>query len=286
MHSSKKAILSNFYTKRVSEYKVLSKGEELQLTSFYYETKDEKTKERLVYHNLRLVIKIASKYKFNSENFLDIIQEGTLGLMRAIEKFNPYLGVPLGSYAAGWIKAYILKYTLESTYLVRIGTTKAQRKLFYVLKKEKAKLEGQGISLTQEQLAARLDVKVQELSEMEQRLSSPELSLDTSSNNNEDDSNGLINSLEKLSARESGTPEKIFENLENILILKENINKFKLSLNDAELLILEKRMTSDEPETLEQIGLKLNLTKERIRQIEKKVKDKLHRYCIRKNISP
>lgn len=286
MHSSKKAILSSFYTKRISEYKVLSKGEELQLTSFYYETKDEKTKERLVHHNLRLVIKIASKYKFNSENFLDIIQEGTLGLMRAIEKFNPYLGVPLGSYAAGWIKAYILKYTLESTYLVRIGTTKAQRKLFYVLKKEKAKLEAQGISLTQEQLAARLDVKVQELSEMEQRLSSPELSLDTSSNNNEDDSNGLINSLEKLSARESGTPEKIFENLENILILKENINKFKLSLNDAELLILEKRMTSDEPETLEQIGLKLNLTKERIRQIEKKVKDKLHRYCIRKNISP
>src|SRR5215471_9196402 len=133
---------------------------------------------RLVLANLRLVVKIAMEYRRSWTNVLDLIQEGNLGLMQAVQRFDPYQGVKLSSYAAYWIRAYILKYLLDNIRLVRLGTTRAQRKLFFRLNREKRELERLGFEVEPRLIAERLEVPEAEVRDMEQRLAEPDLSLD------------------------------------------------------------------------------------------------------------
>jgi len=167
------------YLQEISKYPVLSREEEEAIAKAYYETKDPRLAYKLVVSNLRLVVKIALEFqKFWAHNFLDLIQEGNLGLLQAVKKFDPYKGVKFSYYASFWIKAYILKYIMDNWKLVKMGTTQAQRKLFYRLRKEKEKLSALGFEPTPAEIAKRLGVKEKEVEEMEQRMFTQDLSLE------------------------------------------------------------------------------------------------------------
>ncbi|MGB5812822.1 MAG: sigma-70 family RNA polymerase sigma factor, partial [Polyangiales bacterium] len=166
------------YMRDVQRYKLLSKDEEHILAVQYFEDGDVEAAKRLVTSNLRLVVKIAYDYRQAYKNILDLVQEGNIGLMQAVKKYDPYKGVKLSSYAAWWIRAYILRYILNNHRLVKVGTTQAQRKLFFNLQKEKAKLSAMGIEPTAAVIAERLDVPERDVVSMDMRLAAGDASLD------------------------------------------------------------------------------------------------------------
>jgi RNA polymerase sigma-32 factor len=166
------------YIREVQRYKLLTPDEEKTLTREYAETQDPEIARRLVTANLRLVIKLAYEYRRAYKNMMDLIQEGNIGLMQAVKRYDPYRGVKLSSYSAWWIRAYMLRFILNNWRLVKLGTTQAQRKLFFNLNKQKAKLAAMGIDPTPKLIANRLGVKEKEVVEMDRRLSSSEASLD------------------------------------------------------------------------------------------------------------
>src|SRR6266568_4732824 len=166
------------YMAEIRRIPLLSREEETELAKKYYATGDVAIAKRLITANLRLVVKIAHEYRRAYRNLLDLIQEGNIGLMQAMRKYDPYRGVKLSSYAAWWIRAYILKFILNNWRLVKIGTTQAQRKLFFNLRKEKEKLEQLGFAPEHRLLAERLEVTEDEVAEMERRLESADMSLD------------------------------------------------------------------------------------------------------------
>ena len=167
------------YLREANRYNLLTPEEEKSLSIRYRETGDKEAAYKLITSNLRLVIKIALEFqKYWMKNLLDLIQEGNIGLMQAIKKFDPYRGIKLSYYASFWIKAYILKFIMDNWKLVKIGTTQSQRKLFYNLKREKEKLRALGYEPGPKLLAEVLQVREEEVVEMEQRLGGWELSLD------------------------------------------------------------------------------------------------------------
>ena len=166
------------YLREVQRHALLTLDEEKELTQRYAKTQDVRTAARLVTSNLRLVVKLAYEYRRAYKNIMDLIQEGNIGLMQAVKRYDPYRGVKLSSYAAWWIRAYILRFILNNWRLVKLGTTQAQRKLFFNLNKEKAKLAALGIEPTAAEIALRLHVEEKEVVEMDRRLSSGEASLD------------------------------------------------------------------------------------------------------------
>ena len=165
------------YLVEIRKFPLLSREEEMELGRRWRDQKDRMAAYRLVVSNLRLVVKIAFEYQRAYANLLDLIQEGNLGLMQAVKKFDPYRYVKLSSYASWWIRAYILKFILDNWSLVKIGTTQAQRKLFFRLRKEKGRLEAMGIDPGPKLLAGALDVRKEEVTQMEQRLEGRDLSL-------------------------------------------------------------------------------------------------------------
>src|ERR1051325_10151345 len=166
------------YLRETRRYPLLTPEEERDLATRLVEHGDTQAARKLIEANLRLVVKIAYEYRRAHKNLLDLVQEGNIGLIQAVSKFDPYRGVKLSSYAAFWIRAYILKFVLNNWRLVKIGTTQAQRKLFFNLRKEREKLEQLGFQPTAALLAEKLDVPEKEVVEMERRLAAPEASLD------------------------------------------------------------------------------------------------------------
>ena len=166
------------YMRDVQRYPLLSKKEEHELAVRFLEEDDLEAARRLVTSNLRLVVKIAYDYRQAYKNILDLVQEGNIGLMQAVKKYDPYKGVKLSSYAAWWIRAYILRYILNNHRLVKVGTTQAQRKLFFNLQKEKARLSAMGIEPTAEIIAERLKVPERDVVSMDMRLAAGDASLD------------------------------------------------------------------------------------------------------------
>ncbi len=166
------------YLREVQRHALLTPDEEKSLTTHYQKTQDVRTAARLVTANLRLVVKLAYEYRRAYKNIMDLIQEGNIGLMQAVKRYDPYRGVKLSSYAAWWIRAYILRYILNNWRLVKLGTTQAQRKLFFNLNKEKARLSAMGIEPSSAEIAKRLQVEEKEVVDMDRRLSSGEASLD------------------------------------------------------------------------------------------------------------
>jgi RNA polymerase sigma-32 factor len=266
------------YLEEAGRIPLLSPEEETRLALRMRDKGDLNAAKALVQANLRLVVKIAMEYQSVYTNLLDLIQEGNIGLMKAVSKFDPTKNARLGYYASWWIRSYILKYLLDNFRLVRIGTTQAQKKLFYHLMREKQRLEAQGLFAGPKLLAERLDVKEKEVIEMEQRLSGggAELSIDQPLTGEEDAAPGR--GLRDLLPDSSESADAQLARAEWIEILRENLPKFSKSLNPKEKKILEKRLLAEEPQTLQEIADRYGLTRERARQIEAKLIQKLREF--------
>ncbi len=260
------------YLSEIRRYPLLSREEEHQLAVEYKEFGNIKAAYKLLTSNLRLVVMIAREYEKAFRNLLDLIQEGNVGLMEGLKKYDPYRGVRFPSYAVWWIRAYIIRYIMNNWRMVKIGTTQAQRRLFFNLQKEKEKLEAEGYTPGPKLLAQRLDVKEGEIVEMEQRLSHRDLSTDAPIG--EDQDLTLLNFL----ADDKETPEDHLAEAEYRQLLKEKVADFARGLKDKELFIFHKRLLTDNPLTLREIGEEFRISRERVRQIEERLKKKLKTY--------
>ena len=252
------------YLSEVSRYHVLSRDEEFEVAKRIYENKDKEAAQKLVMSNLKLVVKIALEYYSSYINILDLIQEGNVGLLHAVKKYNPYKGTKFSTYSSFWIRAYILKYIMDSWSLVKIGTTQSQRKLFYRLNKEKQKLEALGIFPAPKLLASTLDVKEEEVEDMQKRLAYADVSMETPLYDEGDDT--IMDMM-----RSDENVEEIVAEKEKDTIIVSRVKEFKKTLNEKELYIFEHRILSEEPITLQDIGAHFSISRERARQIESKV---------------
>ena len=260
------------YLAEIRRFPVLSREEEHRLAVEYKEYGNLEAAYKLVMGNLRLVVMIAREYQRAFKNLLDLIQEGNMGLMEAVKNFDPYRGVRFPSYAVWWIRAYIIRYIMSDWRMVKIGTTQAQRKLFFNLQKEKEKLEAEGITPGPKLLAQRLNVKENEVIEMEQRLGSRDLSVDVPIG--EGDEATLLNFLPD----EKQTPEEQIAETQYRELLREKMAHFAAGLKDKELVIYQERLLNEDPLTLREIGEKYGISRERVRQIEERLKKKLKAY--------
>ena len=241
----------------LKKYPLLSDKEERELTLKYFESRDDLLRNKLIQHNMRLVIKAAHQYCYKYTNISDVIQEGYIGLLKGIEAYDPHRGVKLSDYAYHWIKAYIMKFIINNAHLVKIGTTKAQKKLFFSLTKTKTKYMSNGVEPTPEMLAKHLGVKVKEVVDMEQRMSGT-LSIDND------------NSI-SFAENKSNTDELL--QLEEQKSIINNIMPLYLNkLSERNRDIFKRRIMAEDPETLEEIGNSYGLTRERIRQVESDLK--------------
>ena len=261
------------YLQEISQYELLSREETDELAIRFRETGDQDAAYRLVSSNLRLVVKVAMDFqKYWMQNFMDLIQEGNVGLVQATKKFDPYRGVKFSYYAAYWIRAYVLKFIMDNWRLVKIGTTQAQRKLFFSLNKEKKLLEAQGFQPEPKLLAERLNVKEKEVIEMGQRMDNWDVSLEAPlRSDSEDEQKNFIPS-------KGPNIESTVAGKEIRVKLAELLDALKDKLNDKERMILEERLLTDEPLTLQNIADKFAISRERVRQIEVNLLKKMKKY--------
>jgi RNA polymerase sigma-32 factor len=260
------------YLAEIRRYPLLTREEEHRLAVEYKEFGKIEAAYKLVTANLRLVVMIAREYQRALRNLLDLIQEGNIGVMEAVKNFDPYRGIRFPSYAVWWIRAYIIRYIINDWRMVKIGTTQAQRKLFFNLQKEKDKLEAEGFTPGPKLLAQRLNVKEGEVVEMEQRLGNRDLSTDVPVG--EDGEATLLNFLPDNKA----TPEESVATAEYRHVLGEKIEQFAGGLKDKELVIFRERLLNEEPLTLREIGERYGISRERVRQIEERLKKRLKDY--------
>jgi RNA polymerase sigma-32 factor len=263
------------YMAETRRYPLLTPQEEHDLAVKLVEHGDTGAARKLIEANLRLVVKIAYEYRRAHRNLLDLVQEGNIGLIQAVGKFDPYRGVKLSSYAAFWIRAYILKFILNNWRLVKIGTTQAQRKLFFNLRKEREKLEQLGFAPTTALLAEKLDVPEKEVIEMERRLAAPEASLDAPLGSGDDD--GARTRLDYLPS-EDERPDRAVAQSEFAQLLRGKLEAFAQTLEGREQAIFRERWLSEEPLTLQELGDRYNVSRERARQLEKRMLDRLKKY--------
>ena len=257
--------LQNYLTS-ISQYKLLSRDEEQILFKRVIEQGDSKAAHELVTSNLRLVVKIALDYRrVWMQNLLDLIQEGNIGLMKAVEKFDPDKKVKFSYYASFWIKAYIIKYLMDNFRLVKIGTTQAQRKLFFRLKKEKQKLRDEGFEPKAELISQRLGVSKKTVVEMDQRINGWDVSLDAPLTDETDTAR-----IELLETSSEPLEDRISKK-EFKTILHQRIAEFRKELNQRELYIFNRRIFAENPETLAEIGRRYGISRERVRQIQKNI---------------
>ena len=261
------------YLSEISRYQLLTRDEEIELGRRVQEENDADAAFLLAASNLRLVVKIAMEFQRTwMQNLMDLIQEGNIGLMQAVQKFDPYKNVKFSYYAAFWIKAYILKFIMDNWRMVKIGTTQGQRKLFFKLKKEKQKLIDEGFSPETKLLSDRLGVSEQEVRDMGQRLDSWDMSLDEPMKEDSDTQRGAFFSSDEDSV-ETQVARKELETL-----IRDKVASFKTQLNERELDIFEKRIFTDTPATLQDLGDKYSISRERVRQLEKNIVKKMKSY--------
>ncbi len=277
------------YLRDVRKYPLLSPEEEYSLAKRYKEKGDLEAAKKLITSNLRFVVKVALEYIHYNVKLSDLIQEGNIGLMKALTKYDPDKGYRFISYAIWWIRAYIQSFILKMRSLVKIGTTQAQRKLFYALSKTKReilKLSGKSSDENindQEMLliSEKLGVKAKDVREMEKRLSNTDLSFDATISENDDRT-----LLEKIATDEVSQEERIIKEEEENII-RSRLTRFLEKANEKERYIVYNRLMSDNPRTLEEIGETFGITRERVRQIEERLKEKLKKefYDLRADIA-
>ena len=258
------------YLYEIKQYHLLTREEEQELGKRIRENDDEEAAFRLVTSNLRLVVKIAMDFhRYWTKNLLDLIQEGNLGLLQAVRKFDPYRGIKFSYYSSFWIKAYMLKFIMDNWKLVKIGTTQTQRKLFFNLAKERDKLIAEGFSPEPALLAERLDVKEEAVVEMSQRLGGWEVSLSAPAG---DDSREPYDAL--LPDPATGVDEEL-SHLEGREILSKKLGEIRKTLSGKEADIFDNRIMAEQPLTLQKLGDKYHISRERVRQIQEKIIKKI-----------
>jgi RNA polymerase sigma-32 factor len=262
------------YMRDVQRYKLLTPQEEREAAVRYYEQGDLEAAAKLVTANLRLVVKIAYDYRRAHRNLSDLIQEGSIGLMQAVKKYDPYKGVKLSTYAAWWIRAYILRFILNNARLVKLGTTQAQRKLFFNLRKEKAKLSAMGIEPTPETIALRLNVPEEEVVQMDRRLSAGDASLNAPVHN---DDSGSVTRMDLLPGNGARVDDTLADTEVNELV-HEKLQTFGAKLTGKDAQIFHQRMVAEEPRTLQELGEEFGVSRERVRQLEKRLQLKVRDY--------
>jgi len=262
------------YMNELGQYAPISREEEHELAVRWVEEGDVDAAKRLVLANLRLVVKIAMEYRRAWVNVLDLIQDGNVGLLEAVQRFDPYKGVKLSSYAVYWIRAYILKYILDNFRIVRLGTTRAQRKLFFRLNKEKRKLERQGFEVEPALLAERLDVDEAEVVDMDQRLSKSDLSTNAPARRDESEGAEFGDFLTAGGA----TAETTVADAELRRVFMERVRNFAETLEERDQKLLEERVLAEEPKTLAELGEELGVSRERVRQLEVRIVSRLREY--------
>ena len=259
------------YLREVSRFPMLKPEEEHELAVRVRDHNDPDAAFRLVSSHLRLVVRIAMDFQRRwMQNVLDLVQEGNVGLMRAVNKFDPDKGIKFSYYASFWIKAYILKFIMDNWRMVKIGTTQAQRKLFYNLNRERQKLIAEGFDPDAAVLAERLGVGEDQIVEMQQRLDASDMSLDATVG----DESGSATRMDFLPALGPGIEESL-AGMEIAELLQSKIRDILPSLSEKEAYILEHRLLTDDPVTLREIGERYNVTRERVRQLEARLLQKL-----------
>ncbi len=261
------------YLMEVSQYKLLTREQERELAIKVRENGDSDAAYIMVTSNLRLVVKIALEFqRVWMQNLLDLIQEGNIGLMQAVKKFDPYKNVKFSYYASFWIKAYILKFIMDNWRLVKIGTTQGQRKLFFKLRKEKQKLIDEGFDPKPKLLSERLGVSEREITDMDQRLDGWDVSLDAPVKDDSD-----TEKIEFLKTTVESAEDQVAKKEVETLI-HNKIEEFKKQMTQRELEIFEKRIFSDDPVTLQEIGDSYGISRERVRQVEKNILKRLKEF--------
>lgn len=260
------------YLAEIRRFPLLTREEEFKIAKRYHKDRDPADAYRLVTANLRLVVKIAMEFARASRNLLDLIQEGNVGLMEAVKNFDPYRGIRFPSYAVWWIRAYIYRYLMNNWRLVKIGTTQAQRKLFFNLRKETERLEAEGFTPEPRLLAQRMGVKESEVREMQERMAHGEVSLDQPIASAED--TALLDVLPDV----SHDPEEVVASGEWRTFAKEKVQEFLATLKDKELEIFRSRLLAEQPATLQEIGERFGISRERVRQIEGRLKKRFQEF--------
>jgi len=268
------------YLAEIARHPLLTREEEHELAVRYHETGDVEAAYKLVASNLRLVVKIANEYRRAAFQLLDLVQEGNLGLMQAVKKYDPFKGVKLSSYAAWWIRAYIIRFLMENWRMVKLGTTQAQRKLFFNLAKEREKLLARGIDPTPQLLARNLEVEERDVVEMSGRMASEDLSLDAPVHAGDEGSRQT--QLDRFADGGATQADEQIGDEQLRRIFREKLEAFAKTLTDEkERYIYEHRLLppdGTEPMTLQEIGDRYALTRERARQIEARLTSRLRGY--------
>lgn len=262
------------YLREVSRFPLLEPDEERDLALRARDGKDPDAAFQLVSSHLRLVVRIAMDFQRRwMQNVLDLIQEGNVGLLRAVNKFDPGKGIKFSYYASFWIKAYILKFIMDNWRMVKIGTTQVQRKLFYNLNRERQKLIAQGFDPDASMLSEKLGVSEEQINEMDQRLASTDVSL----NMQLGDESGATTKMDLLPAIGPGVEDSLASS-EITSLIRGQMKSILPRLNEKEQYILHYRLLADEPLTLREIGERYNVTRERVRQLEARLLEKIRKH--------
>ena len=259
------------YLQEAKRYPILSEEEEKELAIRLTEKGDVDAAYQLTTANLMLVVKIAMTFKREWQNVMDLVQEGNIGLMKAVKNFDPFRGVRLSAYATWWIKSYILKYILDNWRLVRVGTTNSRRKLLFNLKKEKERLEREGFDPSTKLLAEHFGVDENEIIDVEASIGAVDVSMDTPTR-----ADSSMTPAQSLSDGKS--LEKRAETDQFREILQQKIEGFKSELKPGEIEILEKRVLSESPQSLQELGDERGVTREAVRQAEQRLLKKFRIY--------
>ncbi len=260
------------FLREIEKYPVLSRDEEHALALRYYEDKDLEAANQLIVSNLRFVVKIASEYVSYGFALTDLVQEGTLGLMKAVKKFNPHRGYRLISYAVWWIRAGIQNHIMKFWSQVKIGTTQAERKLFHKIGRAKRQLHLDGGTLSEKdagKVAELFGVKEKDVIDMELRTAARDFSLD--SNVTDDNSITYIDTLPV----DGPSQEEVLENIETNVLAHRGLEEGLTKLSPREKRVIESRYLSSPQGKLRELGEELGISKERVRQIEVQALKKL-----------
>jgi len=264
-------VLDSFehYMVQVNRFDLLSAEEEVELARRYHREGDLEAAHRLVCANLRFVVKIANEYRSYGLRLLDLVQEGNIGLMQAVKKFDPERGIRLITYAVWWVRAYIQNYIIRSWSLVKLGTTQAQRKLFFKLAQTRKVLKNLTGSDQLEDVARELDMETTVVEEMSQRLGQRDTSLDMELTEGDDYS--LLDTL----ADGRDNQEELLIDRESQRLLADRTRQALASLPARERRIVEQRILTDSPRTLQELADDFGISRERVRQIERNALGKL-----------
>ena len=266
------------YMREISRYPLLTPAEEYELAVAHFDLQSKDAAQRLITANLRLVVKIANEFRQGHVGSLDLIQEGNYGLMQAVKRFNPYKGVKLSSYSAWWIRAYILKFLMDNRGPVRIGTTAAQRKLFYNLRKETERLLRDYETADVKLLAENLGVREQDVVAMQQRLNATDISFDAPMADGSGRHNSEVIEIES----QSKSAEEELADSELLDIFEDHLNEFRQTLKGRDLDVFKDRMMAEKPLTLQEIGDSYGVSRERARQIEARIMKNLKDFVRKK----